>query len=136
MVRLPSGAARFTLRITGVSPADRPLAVEIALAQPSDPESWVSLGARAMGRKHSDATFPDSELCFDITAEVHRLPGCPGRHGLRFGNFAARATGPSHGSRKHDSISCTTDRASQPMTLGWTANSANRVLHLCCIGLE
>jgi Common central domain of tyrosinase/Polyphenol oxidase middle domain len=72
-IRLPSGAARFTLRITGVSPADRPLTVEIALARPGDPESWVSVGAHAMGRKHSDATFPDTELCFDITAAVHRL---------------------------------------------------------------
>jgi Common central domain of tyrosinase len=72
-VRLPSGSARRILRITGVSPTDRPLTVEIMLARPGDPLSWISVGAHAMGRKHSIATFPDTELRFDITAAVDRL---------------------------------------------------------------
>ncbi len=72
-VGLPSGAARFTLRIAGVRPADRPLTVEIALTRPDDAETWVSVGAHAMGRIHSAPTFPDTEPRFDITAAVRRL---------------------------------------------------------------
>jgi hypothetical protein len=75
-VRLPSGAAGCVLRITGVTPTDRPLTVEIMLARPDDPGPSISVGAHAMGRKHSAATFPDTELRFDITAAVHRL-GAP-----------------------------------------------------------
>jgi Common central domain of tyrosinase len=72
-LRLPSGTARRVLRIADVTPTDRPLSVEIMLARPGDPSSWISVGAHAMGRKHSVATFPDTELRFDITAAVGRL---------------------------------------------------------------
>ena len=72
-VRLPSGAARFVLRISGVTPTDRPITVEIMLARPDDPGSSISVGAHAMGRKHSAAVFPDTELRFDVTAAVNRL---------------------------------------------------------------
>jgi hypothetical protein len=72
-LRLPSGPSRFTLRFTGVRPTDRPLTVEIALGRPGDPGSWVTVGAHAMGRMHSAATFPDTEPRFDITAAVNRL---------------------------------------------------------------
>jgi hypothetical protein len=72
-LRLPSGAARCTLRISGVVPTDRPLTVEILLARPGDPGSAISVGAHAMGRRHSAATFPDTELRFDVTAAVLRL---------------------------------------------------------------
>ncbi len=72
-LRLPPGAARHVLRITGVVPTERPLTVEIVLARPGDPGSSVSVGAHAMGRKHSAATFPDTELRFDITAAAQHL---------------------------------------------------------------
>jgi hypothetical protein len=72
-VRLPSGAARCVLRISGVTPTDRPITVEIMLARPDDPGSSISVGAHAMGRKHSAAVFPDTELRFDVTAAVNRL---------------------------------------------------------------
>jgi Common central domain of tyrosinase len=72
-IRLPSGAVRCVLRITGVTPTDRPLTVEIMLARPNDPGPSISVGAHAMGRKHSTAAYPDTELRFDITAAVRRL---------------------------------------------------------------
>jgi hypothetical protein len=72
-LRLPPGAARRVLRITGVTPTDRPLTVEIVLARPGDPGSSIIVGAHAMGRKHSAATFPDTELRFDITAAAVHL---------------------------------------------------------------
>jgi hypothetical protein len=72
-VRLPSGSGRRILRITGVSPTDRPITVEIMLARPDDPGSSISVGAHAMGRKHSAAVFPDTELRFDVTAAANRL---------------------------------------------------------------
>ena len=72
-VRLPPRTARRTLRIIGVSPSNRPITVEIMLARPDDPGSSISVGAHAMGRKHSAAVFPDTELRFDVTAAVNRL---------------------------------------------------------------
>jgi hypothetical protein len=72
-VGLPYGAARRVLRITGVPPTDRPLTVEIVLARPGDPSSSISVGAHAMGRKHSTAMFPDTELRYDITTAASRL---------------------------------------------------------------
>ena len=75
-LRLPRGAAHSTLRISGVTPTDRPLSVEILLARPGDPAASISVGAHAMGRKHSQAAFPDTELRFDITTAVARL-GAP-----------------------------------------------------------
>jgi Common central domain of tyrosinase len=72
-VRLPSPAARHILRFTGVVPSDRPLTVEICVGRPGDPGSWVSVGAHAVGRRHSAATFPDTELRFDVTAVTKRL---------------------------------------------------------------
>ena len=59
--------------MSGVEPGDRPLSVEIALARPGDAASWISVGALAMGRTHSPATFPDTAPRFDVTAAVHRL---------------------------------------------------------------
>ena len=72
-VRLPSGAARSTLRITGVVPGNRPLSVEIMLARPNDPASAISVGAHAIGRRHSPPTYPDTELRYDVTAALTLL---------------------------------------------------------------
>jgi Common central domain of tyrosinase len=76
-VRLPSGAARLTLRITSVVPRDRPLTAEIVLARTGEDGLRISVGAHAIGRKHSEPTYPDTELRFDITAAVKRLGSPP-----------------------------------------------------------
>jgi hypothetical protein len=72
-VGLPSGAAHSTLRITGVVPGNRPLSVEIMLARPGDPVFAISVGAHAIGRRHSPPTYPDTELRYDVTAAVKLL---------------------------------------------------------------
>ena len=61
------------LRITGVLPGDRPISVEIVLARVGDPASAISIGACAIGRRHSTPTFPDTELRFDVEAALRRL---------------------------------------------------------------
>jgi hypothetical protein len=76
MLPVPAGASRCVLHISGVEPGNRPLSVEIALARQGDAESWISVGAIAMGRAHSPATFPDTEPRFDVTAAVNAL-GAP-----------------------------------------------------------
>jgi len=70
---VPSGATRHELRISGVQPGDRPLSVEICLARPGDPASWLSVGALAIGPIPGLATFPDSEPRFDVTAAIRAL---------------------------------------------------------------
>ncbi|HEY1932275.1 MAG TPA: tyrosinase family protein [Acetobacteraceae bacterium] len=70
ILSVPADAAHCVLKIRGVEPGDRPTSVEIALARPGDVASWISVGAIAMGRTHSPATFPDTEPRFDVTAAV------------------------------------------------------------------
>jgi hypothetical protein len=47
--------------------------VEFVLARPGEPGSGITVGAHAMGRRHSPPAFPDTELRFDITAAMNRL---------------------------------------------------------------
>lgn len=75
LLRIPSPAARYTLRFSGVQPGDRPLSAEIALARPNDPASAISVGALAMGRAHGAAVYPDTEPFFDVTAAIAALGG-------------------------------------------------------------
>ena len=64
---------RRELRITGVLPGDRPISLEIALSRVGDPASAITIGACAIGRRHSTPTFPDTELRFDVEASLRRL---------------------------------------------------------------
>jgi hypothetical protein len=75
-VHPPARATRYVLRITGVVPTSRPLTVEVVLARPGEPGSGITVGAHAMGRRHSAPAFPDTELRFDVTAAMNRL-GAP-----------------------------------------------------------
>ena len=68
-----SAAGRYTLKMSGVLPAPRPMTVEMTVAAPGDPASAIVVGAFAAGRRHSPAVFPDTEQRFDITAAVKRL---------------------------------------------------------------
>jgi hypothetical protein len=68
-----SSAARYILRISGVVPSLRPMTVEVVVAAPDDPLSAVVVGAISAGRRHSPASFPDTEQCFDVTAALKRL---------------------------------------------------------------
>ena len=61
------------MRITGVQPGDRPISAEIVLARVGDPASAISVGACAIGRRHSTPTYPDTELRFDVEAALRRL---------------------------------------------------------------
>jgi hypothetical protein len=61
------------LRIAGVLPSDRPISVEIVLNRVGDPTSAITIGACAIGRRHSTPTYPDTELRFDVEASLQRL---------------------------------------------------------------
>ncbi len=61
------------LRIAGVQPGDRPISAEIVLSRVGDPASAISIGAGAIGRRHSTPAFPDTELRFDVEAALRRL---------------------------------------------------------------
>ena len=61
------------LRIAGVLPGDRPISVEIVLTRVGDPTSAITIGACAIGRRHSTPAFPDTELRFDVEAALRRL---------------------------------------------------------------
>ena len=73
LLNVPLDAARCELHMRGVQPGDRPLSVEIALARPDDANSWISVGALAMGSAHGPAAFPDTEPRFDVTAAIRTL---------------------------------------------------------------
>jgi hypothetical protein len=61
------------LRINNVQPGDRPISMEVVLFRVGDPASMISVGACAIGRRHSTPTFPDTELRFDVEAALRRL---------------------------------------------------------------
>jgi len=68
-----AGGNRRGLRISGVLPGERPLSMAIALARSGDPSSAITIGACAIGRRHSKPSYPDTELHFDIEAALRRL---------------------------------------------------------------
>ncbi len=73
VLNVPPGRVRYTLRIGGVEPGNRPLSAEICLGRPGDAASRISVGALAMGIVHSPAVFPDTDPQFDVTAAIRAL---------------------------------------------------------------
>jgi polyphenol oxidase len=67
------GEDRRSLRVAGVLPGERPVSVAIALARTGEPASAITVGACAIGRRHSTPSYPDTELHFDVEAALHRL---------------------------------------------------------------
>jgi hypothetical protein len=73
-LRVPAGNRGRALRITGVQPSDRPISVEVVMARPENPDSAISVGAFAVGRKHgSPAVSPDTAPRFDVSAATQLL---------------------------------------------------------------
>ncbi|MCL2428046.1 MAG: tyrosinase family protein [Alphaproteobacteria bacterium] len=70
---VPPGSGRAELGIEGVEPTERPITVEIEIARTGAPETAMTVGALAIGRRHSDPVYPDTEPRFDITAALARL---------------------------------------------------------------
>jgi hypothetical protein len=70
--RPKSDADRYILRISGVVPSSRPMTVEVAVTA-TDDSPPVVVGAISAGRRHSPASFPDTEQRFDITAALRPL---------------------------------------------------------------
>lgn len=70
---VPPGSGRIMLHVAGVEPGQRPITVEIAVARAGAPETALTVGAIAIGRRHEDPLYPDTEPRFDITAALERL---------------------------------------------------------------